>query len=41
MKQNGKRFISGVFAAMAVFTDAMMVTTVVNINNQKKVMYRK
>ncbi|MBR3023772.1 MAG: peptidylprolyl isomerase [Oscillospiraceae bacterium] len=38
MKQNGKRFISGVFAAMAVFTAAMMVTTVVNINNQKKVM---
>ena len=36
--KNSKRFIGGVFAAMAVFTAAMMVTTVVNINNQKKVM---
>ena len=38
MNQSGKRFIGAVFAAMAVFTVSMIVTTVINIQKQKKVM---
>ena len=38
MNQSGKRFIGAVFAAMAVFTVSMIVTTVVNIQKQKKEM---
>ena len=38
MNQNAKRFMGAVFAAMAVFTVSMIVTTVINIQKHKKEM---
>ena len=38
MNQSGKRFMGAVFAAMAVFTVSMAVTTVVNIRKQQEAM---
>ena len=38
MNQKSKKFMGAVFAAMAVFTVSMMVTTFVNIQKQKKVL---